>query len=228
MSNIDGFKIENEDSDFPFYNNNPHIPKWGWIVLFFAMVMGFILSISSNLIVLILSCAVIIVPVLYFLKWDYTVIFKKLSARDVALAIALFVGYIVYALAMDFVLGNFGIVGGDLVGSHPTWMDIPPLFFSLMVEEFLKCIPFMFFLRVAFKFSNNRKLSVIVSMALVMLFFASLHAYNWNMFVYAIFIQGFGSIFEFIGYIKTKNILVSYITHMLTDILGFSVAILGL
>lgn len=228
MSNIDRFKIENEDSDFPFYNNNPHIPKWGWIVLFFAMVMGFILSISSNLIVLILSCAVIIVPVLYFLKWDYTVIFKKLSARDVALAIALFVGYIVYALAMDFVLGNFGIVGGDLVGSHPTWMDIPPLFFSLMVEEFLKFIPFMFFLRVAFKFSNNRKLSVIVSMAVVMLFFASLHAYNWNMFVYAIFIQGFGSIFEFIGYIKTKNILVSYITHMLTDILGFSVAILGL
>ena len=227
MSNIDRFKFENEDSDFPFYNNNPHIPKWGWIVLFFAMIMGLILSISSNLIVLILACAVIIVPVLYFLKWDYTAIFKKLSAKDVALALALFAGYIVYAIAMDFVLGNFGIVGGDLIGPNPTWMDVPPLFFSLMVEEFLKFIPFMFFLRVAFKFSNNRKLSVIVSMALVMLFFASLHAYNLNMLVYAIFIQGLGSIFEFIGYIKTKNILVSYITHMATDILGYSALLFG-
>lgn len=228
MSNIDRFKIENDDYDFPFYNNNPHVPKWGWIVLFFAMIMGLILSSSFNLFILILGCAVIIVPVLYFLKWDYTVIFKKLSGRDVALAIALFVGYMVYAIAMDYVLGNFGIVGGNLVGSQPTWMDIPPLFFSLMVEEFLKFIPFMFFLRVAFKFSNNRKLSVIVSMVLVMLFFASLHAENWNMFVFAIFIQGFGSIFEFIGYIKTKNILVSYITHIVTDIFGFAVAIMGL
>ena len=227
MSNIDWFRFENKDSDFPFYNNNPHIPKWGWIVLLFAMIMGLILSISSNLIVLILACAVIIVPVLYFLKWDYAAIFKKLSAKDVALALGLFAGYIVYAIAMDFVLGNFGIVGGDLIGPNPTWMDVPPLFFSLMVEEFLKFIPFMFFLRVAFKFSNNRKLSVIVSMALVMLFFASLHAYNLNMLVYAIFIQGLGSIFEFIGYIKTKNILVSYITHVATDVFGYAMVLMG-
>ena len=204
MSNIDRFRFENKDSDFPFYNNNPRIPKWGWIVLLFAMIMGLILSISSNLIVLILACAVIIVPVLYFLKWDYTAIFKKLSAKDVALALALFAGYIVYAIAMDFVLGHFGIVGGNLMGDQPTWMDVPPLFFSLMVE-----------------------LSVIVSMALVMLFFASLHAYNLNMLVYAIFIQGLGSIFEFIGYIKTKNILVSYITHVATDVFGYAMVLMG-
>lgn len=227
MSNIDWFRFENKDSDFPFYNNNPHIPKWGWIVLFFAMFVGLILSASSKLIILIFGCAVIIVPVLYFLKWDYRAIFKKLSVKDVALAIALFVGYIVYAIAMDFVLGHFGIVGGNLIGYDPTWMDVPPLFFSLMIEEFLKFIPFMFFLRVAFKFSNNRKLSVIVSMLLVMLFFASLHAYNWNMLVYAIFIQGLGSIFEFIGYIKTKNILVSYITHVVTDVFGYAVILMG-
>jgi len=32
----------------------------------------------------------------------------------------------------------------------------------------------------------------------------------------------------FKGYIKTKNILVSYITHIVTDIFGFAVAIMGL
>lgn len=97
-----------------------------------------------------------------------------------------------------------------------------------MSEEFIKFIPFVFFLRLCFKFSNNRKLSIIVSVALVMVIFASLHAYTFNMFLFALCIQGFGSIFEFIGYIKTKNILISYITHFCTDALIFSLAILGL
>ena len=61
-----------------------------------------------------------------------------------------------------------------------------------------------------------------------MIFFASLHAYNFKMFIFAIFVQGFGSIFEFIGYIKTKNIFVSYITHLCTDIFIYSIVILGL
>lgn len=29
MSNIDWFKFEDKDIDFPFYKKNPYIPKWG-------------------------------------------------------------------------------------------------------------------------------------------------------------------------------------------------------
>ena len=47
------------------------------------------------------------------------------------------------------------------------------------------------------------------------------------MFLFALAIQGFGSIFEFIGYIKTKNILISYITHLCTDIFIYSIVIIG-
>lgn len=64
-------------------------------------------------------------------------------------------------------------------------------------------------------------------MILVMVFFATLHAFNFNMLIFALFIQGFGSIFEFIGYIKTKNILISYITHLCTDAFIFAMALLG-
>ena len=39
MSNIDWFKFENKDYDFPFYNN-PKISKIGWAVLFFALLAG--------------------------------------------------------------------------------------------------------------------------------------------------------------------------------------------
>ena len=229
MSNIDGFKFENKDLDFPFYKKNPHIPKWGWIVLFIATFVGLILSVSSNILISVLSCLVLIVPVLYFLKWDYKAIFQIPKAKDVALAVALFVGYIAYSLIISIVLENFGIVSEGIIDSTTvSVMSLIPLVFSLMSEEFVKFIPFMFLLRLSYKFSDNRKLSVIISVILIMIFFASLHAYNFKMFIFAIFVQGFGSIFEFIGYIKTKNIFVSYITHLCTDIFIYSIVILGL
>lgn len=229
MSNIDWFKFENKDLDFPFYKKNPHIPKWGWIVLFIATFVGLILSVSSNILISVLSCVVLIVPVLYFLKWDYKAIFQIPKAKDVVLAVALFVGYIAYAVIISIVLENFGIVSEGIIDSTTvSVMSLIPLVFSLMSEEFVKFIPFMFLLRLSYKFSDNRKLSVIISVILIMIFFASLHAYNFKMFIFAIFVQGFGSIFEFIGYIKTKNIFVSYITHLCTDIFIYSIVILGL
>lgn len=226
METIDWFKFEDRQLDFPFYKKNPHIPKWGWIVLFISLVIGLIFTFSTKLHFAILSCIVLIVPVLYFLKWDYKAIFQKPKPKDIALAVALFVGYLAYAVIMSFLLEQFGIVSSGLVEkSSVSLMTIVTSIFSLMGEEFLKFIPFMFFLRLSFKFSKNRKLSVIISVLLVMALFASLHAYNFKMLIFALFIQGFGSIFEYIGYIKTKNILISYITHLCTDVFIFTLMI---
>ena len=141
----------------------------------------------------------------------------------------LFAGYMIYSLALLAVLEQFRIVGGDLVGeSRVTVISLFPLVFTLMTEELIKFIPFMFFLRVGYKYSHNRKMSVVVAMLLVMAFFATLHAFNFNMLIFALFIRGLGSIFEFIGYIKTKNILISYITHLCTDVFIFTIVLLGL
>lgn len=224
----DRFKFEDGDYDFPFYDKNPHIPKWGWIVLFIAGFIGYIFTISSKIHFAILGCIVLIVPVLYFLKWDYKPIFRMPSLRDILLAAALFVGYMLYAFVMDMILAQFGIVSSGIVEENSiTVMSLIPPIFSIMGEEFVKFIPFMFFLRVFFKYSNNRKLSVIASVALVMIMFASMHAYNPVMFIFALFIQGLGSIFEFFAYVKTKNIVVSYLTHLFTDEFIFIVSLLG-
>lgn len=229
MNTADWFRFEDKELDFPFYRKNPYVPKWGWIVLFIAVIIGLVFSISSHLHFTVLSCIVLIVPVLYFLKWDYKAIFQKPKPKDVALAVALFIGYIIYAAAMSTLLENFGIVSGGLAEkSSVTIMSIITSVFSIMSEEFVKFIPFIFLLRICFKFSDNRKLSVILSVILVMIFFASLHAYNFKMFIFALFIQGLGSIFEYIGYIKTKNILISYITHLCTDLFIYSVVLLGM
>ena len=45
--------------------------KWQWIVLFIAMIFGLILTAGDTIQITFLSCVVIIVPVLYFLKWDF-------------------------------------------------------------------------------------------------------------------------------------------------------------
>ncbi len=230
MTVIDRFKFEDEGYDFPFYNKNPYIPKWGWVVLFVAFIVGTILAvISGNLPFIILGCIVFIVPVLYFLKWDYKAIFRMPSRKDLVLIVALFVGYIVYGMVMEMILKQFGIVSPGTMGSEPvTIMTLVTSIFSLMGEEFFKFIPFIFFLRVIYKLSNNRKLSVIISVAIIMVMFACFHAYNPTMLIFALFIQGFGSIFEFYGYIKTKNILVPYLTHLLTDEIIFIIALLGI
>lgn len=150
------------------------------------------------------------------------------SRRDFLLVVALFVGYMVYALVMSTILEQFGIVSSGVIDPDTiNVFSIVTSIFSIMGEEFLKFIPFMFFLRVAYKYSNNRKLSVIIAVGLIMVMFASMHAFNFIMLIYAIFIQGFGSIFEFYGYIKTKNIIVPYLTHLLTDVLIFIIALLS-
>ena len=226
MSTIDFFKFEDKDSDFPIYNNNPHIPKTGWIVLFIALIIGFIFMMGSKLTTAILSCLIPLIPLLYYLNWDYKLIFQKPKAKDIALAVALFACYILYAILMSTILGSFGITSEGLVTEF-SLSAIVPLIFSIMGEELVKFIPFMFFLRLFFKYSNNRKLSVIASMIIIMVFFASIHAYDLKMFLFALAIQGFGSIFEFIGYIKTKNLLIPYTTHLCTDVFIYLLAVMS-
>lgn len=231
MSDIDYFKFEKKDLDFPIYKNNPYVPKSGWVVLFIAIFIGMLMQglTGSELIDGILFVAIVLIPLLYYLKWDYKAIFQKPSLRDIGLAVALFIGYIIYSIILSTALEPFGIVSSGLIEKESvTVITVISSIFSLMGEEFLKFLPFMFFLRLSYKFSNKRKLSVAISVGLVMIMFASLHAYNPIMFVYALFIQGLGSIFEFYGYIKTKNIMVSYITHLCTDLFIFSFVLFGL
>ena len=66
---------------------------------------------------------------------------------------------------------------GDLVGKGAvTVMMLFPLVFTLMSENLIKFIPFMFFLRAWYKYSGKRRLSVVLAKILVRVFFATLHA----------------------------------------------------
>lgn len=230
MNEISWFKFENKDLDFPVYKKNPYISKLGWVALFFAIIAGFICQVltSSELINSILFCLIILIPLLFFLKWDYKTIFQKPKAKEVFLAVALFAGYIIYSIIFSEVVAWMNIPSPDVIDSGSiVWDSLPPLVFSLMGEEFIKLIPFLFFLRIFYKYSNKRRISVILSMLLVMVFFAFLHLSEPEGIISVLIFQGFGSIFEFIGYIKTKNVFISYITHLCTDVFLFTITIVG-
>ncbi|WP_407421034.1 hypothetical protein [Methanobrevibacter sp.] len=230
MSNIDYFNFENKDLDFPVYDKNPHIPKRGWVVLLIAMFAGFMMQglTGNEMIDAILFCFIVLIPLLYYLKWDYRALFQKPKAKEVGLAVALFIGYIIYSLIVGSALDYFSLTGTSTIeGVTLTFASIPPLLFSLMGEELIKLIPFLFFLRLFFKFSNNRKLSIVAAMTLVMVFFAMLHLMDLRSLLSVLLIQGLGSIFEFYGYIKTKNVFISYTTHLLTDVFIFTLVIMG-
>ena len=228
MAEIDRFKFEDKDFDFPFYNKNPYIPKWGWIVLFVALIIGMGLTFSNNLFILVLGSLVLILPLLYFLKWDYNAVVRNLSLRDIALVIALFVGYLVYAILMQAILNQFGIFGASVPPESVSAYSFVELIFAMIGEELMKFIPFLFLLRVLYKYTSNRKLSVIVSVAIIIIFFACLHAYSPIMLIFAILVQCFGSLFEFYGYLKTKNLLVSFLVHYLSDAFLFLMMIFGI
>ncbi|WP_405284462.1 type II CAAX prenyl endopeptidase Rce1 family protein [Methanobrevibacter sp.] len=224
----------NETRDFPYYKNNPRIPKIGWAILLLAVPISFLLymiiGLSSEFLGSVAFCFTMLIPLLYFSNWDYKLIFQKPDRNEIILAILMFAGYMIYATVMGYVLDMFHLAGTDIASSRAVNLEMTvSLIFSMMGEELLKFIPLMFFMRLIYKFTGNRKLSLIISIILVLTCFGLIH-YDpaTSTIISVLLIQGLGSIFEVYGYIKTKNLFVPYISHLLTDAIIFIIILLGI
>lgn len=224
------FLTFDETRDFPYYNNNPRISKGSWLILILSVIIGYLLSamtsLFSELLGGIVFVGVILIPLLYLSDWDYSLIFKKPTKSEIILAVMLFVGYIIYAIIVDSGLQLIGVVSADSQPMPVTVESIVALVFSMMGEELMKFVPLMFLMRVFYKFTQNRNMSLAVAVIIVMIVFGLLH-YTGEV-ITVLLIQGLGTIFEMYGYIKTKNLLVPYISHLLTDLLVFITIFLGL
>lgn len=217
------FRFEDASRDFPYYKKNPKLSKTAWIVLLLTIPISFIVygivAIDSELIGSILFALILLVPLMYFSKWDFSLIFHKPTKDEIKLAVLLFVGYMIYAVVVgEFleIIGQASQAGADYLGV--SWEMLFSLVFSMLAEELVKFIPLMLIMRFVFKNTGNRKLSVIIAAVVVMVFFGLLH-YDEGItpILSVLLIQGLGSIFELYGYIKTKNLFVPYLCHLLTD-----------
>ena len=189
-----------------------------------------IVSLDSEMIGSILFVLILLIPLMYYSNWDFSLIFHKPTKSEIRLAILLFIGYMIYAIVVgDYleVIGQASTATGDSLGV--SWEMVLSLVFSMLAEELVKLIPLMLFMRLVFKYTNNRKLAIIVATIIVLIFFGLLH-YDpeTTPLISVLVIQGFGSIFELYGYIKTKNIFVPYLSHLLTDAFIFILMLMGL
>ena len=228
------FKFEDTSRDFPYYKHNPKLSKTAWIVLLASIPISFlvygVVGIESEMIGSILFALTLLVPLMYFSNWDFSLLFHKPTKGEIKLAVLLFIGYLIYAIAVGEVLeviGQASTATGDYLGV--TWEMLFALVFSMLAEELVKFIPLMLFMRIVYKYTNNRKLAIVVSTAIVLVFFGLLH-YDPEVtpLLSVLVIQGFGSIFELYGYIKTKNVFVPYLCHLLTDAIIFLMMLIGL
>ena len=218
------FKFEDRETDFPFYKDNPKMSLFKALALVLSIVIGMIFYyLNIPYIGSFLFAFVMLVPLLYFLNWDFGALFRKPSLKDIGLAILVVFVYFAYATVAGYLFESFGMPGFS--SDNP--VNVPDIFlnasyqfinllFSMMGEELIKIILFLIFLTLIFKFSDKRKLSIILSMFFTLVIFGLLHAPSSSIIV-AVVIQGFGSVFHLLLYIKTKNIFVSYLSHFLTD-----------
>lgn len=224
-----------ESRDFPFYRHNPRISSGGWLSLILsvpvALLVYALVGFESEIIASVLFCLIMLIPLLYFSKWDYSLMFRKPTKNEIILAILMFAGYMIYALCLGSVLDIVGLGGVEASSAEEVGVTIQStvgLLFSMMGEELLKFIPLMFLMRLVYKFTDNLKISVAVSTAIVLLGFGLLHyAPPTNTIVSVLLLQGLGSLFEMYGYLKTKNLFVPYISHLLTDAVMFIIILVG-
>ena len=219
-----------ENRDFPFYNENPRMSKIGWFVLLISVVLSYCtyhyISFPNEILSSIVFLLIMLVPLLYFSNWDYSLFFKKPTGDELILAVLMFLAFFAYSLVMTNFLASTGIPNMD--GSSEGIVNIVGLIFSMMAEELVKFIPLMFLLRVLFKYTSNRKLSIILSSAVTLVFFGLIHLEPGVSIISVLLIQGLGSIFHLYAYLKTKNLITSYIAHLMTDAIIMIITMLGI
>lgn len=225
--NIREYFTFDENRDFPYYNHNPRLSKTAWIILLLTVPLSYIayiIGMDYELLSSILFCLIMLIPLLYFSNWDYKILFMKPSKNEIVLAVLMFIGYMVYALAMGTALEH-GLTSASADSMHVNIISLISLIFSMMGEELLKFIPMMFLMRLFYKISKNRNQSFAISSIIIMVYFGLLH-YDSSSIASCLLLQGLGTIFEIYGYYKTKNLLVPYMSHLFTDVFVTAVMLL--
>jgi CAAX protease family protein len=227
----DFFNFEKKGLDFPLYNNNPHLSLGKWIILAIAIIIPMILIfLPIESIGIFKGILYFLIPVLAFgfvVNWKYDLICKKLHKSDIKLIITILILGYIYTIAVSLILFNLNLhiqtnpVIGEL-NSLIFWLIFP---FQIFGEELIKIIPFLIFLFILHKVTGNRKLSILISATISLLIFGLLHLPVYKNIISVLLLQGIGSAFSMFGYLKTKNIFVSFIAHFLFDLISFLVAI---
>jgi hypothetical protein len=164
-------------------------------------------------------CLVMLLPTLYVLRGNLNLLFKRIRRGDIKVIFICVILSLAYSFAMIFLLLQVGIASSEPVeGLTLTLISFISMVFQLMGEELFKILTFLLSMFVLYRFSDNRKVSLVISLFISMAAFGLMHGGFYGGFLQVFLIQGLGSIFNFYAYLKTRNIFVSYVAHLIFDL----------
>jgi len=222
---VDYFKFENQDEDLPFYTGETKLSLKGALLLFACLVL-FILPIvfpipMGDIEFALFLCFVLVVPTVFLLRGHLNLLFKTIKPGNLKIVVLCVVFSLVYSFLMLFILSKIGIANAEPLEETLVFdlTAVISMIFQLMGEELFKILTFLLSMFVLYRFSNNRKVSLVISLVIAMASFGLLHGGFYGSFLQVFMIQGLGSIFDFYAYLKTRNVFVSYMAHLIFDLL---------
>ena len=233
----DFFKFEENDLDFPFYNGKPSVSIIGWAVLTFGVILtiAFYFGLAAYIpgyehwpfpLAAIVDILIILIPLAYCCKGKLGLIIKMPKLKDMKVVILCAIAYLVSTMAINMILEMFGVVGtsnplGEAAAAAPLLVTVD-LLVSLFGEELFKITIFLIVMAAAYHVTKNRKNSIIVGIVGACILFGLIHmpTYDFNI-AQCMLLIGIGCVFHICPYVKTKNIVNSYITHLMIDFVIF-------
>lgn len=227
---------QSEELDFPFYKDNPEVKVKDIIILafspiFFTLYTFLGISLPYN-IGAYLFCLVPLVAFLYVAKGKISLIIKKPKFRDfIRVIITVFLHFIAAigtAMIFRYVL-KLGItdnpVSVEMENDIGLWIAI---IFQLFGEELYKLLIFLVALILIYRKTKKEKLSIALATIISLLCFGIIHLTTYNNLIQVLVIQGALAIFCAYNYLKTKNIMMAYLEHLLYDAIPFALAIMNI
>jgi len=244
---VDKLLLEEPDDDFPFYNQQPiKINGNQWCVILGMMVMGFIIFSKMHLPFLSTEVNTILkVITLPFFSWlglvltvgkEWHQLFRPLRKKDIgtillftllSIIVSLFLSRI--ANLMEPLNSNPGAIENTGTTAIQYFLKSRLLdVIQLFGEEFLAILPFLACLQWLYRYNpKKRTRAVWLALLISSLLFGILHlpTYNWNL-VQCLVVIGLGRIVDTLAYVKTKNLWVTYLMHLLYDTIFFTLGFL--
>ena len=168
---------------------------------------------------------------LFLTRGNLGVFFKKISFDDLRLVI---VSYILYAVYYLLIVSFLQLINFKTVNASTSFFtDLNLLYYltfilQVFAEEIFKIFLFLLLLGIIYSRIGNRKKSIIIAVFLTLIIFGLLHYNSYPSIVQIILIQGFGGIFELYPYIKTKNMLIPIMVHLLINFSSWFMLLFGL
>lgn len=229
----DFFRFEDKEYDLPLLNGDSRFTTKNVIIL----LIGFLIGIATPFIIPptgdgLLKAILMTVPsllvVVYVFKDDMSNIFRMPKLRDIIIVIIGFILMFVFAIIAKLIGNALGIamITDSAVNGSPLILIIRALI-QLLGEELLKFIPLIIVAACLYK-SIGRKAAIIVAIIISQIIFALIHIPAYGFVIGFLLVHiGFSSIALPLVYVRTKNVVLCYLIHLLFDLVAFIPHLLG-